>query len=116
MAYGWAVHWVKDWMREHPDVSVELVDLVSLRPIDWPTLEHSVRSTGRCLVVQEDTFLGSVGSSIAAELQQRCFTDLDAPISVVSSADLPIPFAAELERGFLPQERLSAALDNLLKF
>lgn len=116
VAYGWAVHWVKDWMREHPDVSVELVDLVSLRPIDWPTLEHSVRSTGRCLVVQEDTFLGSVGSSIAAELQQRCFMDLDAPISVVSSADLPIPFAAELERGFLPQERLSAALDNLLKF
>lgn len=116
IAYGWAVHWVQSWMLEHPEVSVELVDVVSLRPIDWETLEQSVRKTGRCLVVQEDTFLGSVGSSIAAELQQRCFTSLDAPISVVSSADLPIPFAAELEKGFLPQDRLKAALDELLKY
>ena len=116
IAYGWAVHWVKAWMLEHPEVSVELVDVVSLRPIDWETLEHSVRKTGRCLVVQEDTFLGSVGSSIAAELQQRCFTSLDAPISVVSSADLPIPFAAELEKGFLPQDRLKTALDHILNY
>jgi 2-oxoisovalerate dehydrogenase E1 component len=56
LAYGWAVHWVQSWMLEHPEVSVELVDIVSLRPIDWETLEHSVRKTGRCLVVQEDTF------------------------------------------------------------
>jgi 2-oxoisovalerate dehydrogenase E1 component len=116
IAYGWAVHWVQSWMLEHPEVSVELVDVVSLRPIDWETLEHTVRKTGRCLVVQEDTFLGSVGSSIAAELQQRCFTSLDAPISVVSSADLPIPFAAELEKGFLPQDRLKTALDQILNY
>ena len=116
IAYGWAVHWVQSWMLEHPEVSVELVDVVSLRPIDWETLEHTVRKTGRCLVVQEDTFLGSVGSSIAAELQQRCFTSLDAPISVVSSADLPIPFAAELEKGFLPQDRLKTALDHILNY
>ena len=116
IAYGWAVHWVQSWMLEHPDVSVELVDVVSLRPIDWDTLEHSVRKTGRCLVVQEDTFLGSVGSSIAAELQQRCFRSLDAPISVVSSADLPIPFAAELEQGFLPHDRLKIALNEVLNF
>jgi 2-oxoisovalerate dehydrogenase E1 component len=75
-----------------------------------------VRKTGRCAVIQEDTFLGSIGSSIAAELQQRCFTSLDAPISVVSSADLPIPFAAELEHGFLPHDRLKKSLDDLLKF
>jgi 2-oxoisovalerate dehydrogenase E1 component len=116
IAYGWAVHWVQSWMLEHPEVSVELVDVVSLRPIDWETLEQSVCKTGRCLVVQEDTFLGSVGSSIAAELQQRCFTSLDAPISVVSSADLPIPFAAELEKGFLPQDRLKSAMDQIIKY
>ena len=116
LAYGWAVHWVRVWMQDHPEVSVELIDLVSLRPIDWETLEHSVRKTGRCAVVQEDTFLGSIGSSIAAELQQRCFTALDAPIAVVSSADLPIPFAAELEHGFLPHDRLKKSLDELLKF
>jgi 2-oxoisovalerate dehydrogenase E1 component len=116
IAYGWAVHWVQSWMLEHPEVSVELVDVVSLRPIDWETLEQSVCKTGRCLVVQEDTFLGSVGSSIAAELQHRCFTSLDAPISVVSSADLPIPFAAELEKGFLPQDRLKSAMDQIIKY
>lgn len=116
LAYGWAVQWVRAWMHDHPEVSVELIDLVSLRPIDWDTLEHSVRKTGRCAVIQEDTFLGSIGSSIAAELQQRCFTSLDAPISVVSSADLPIPFAAELEHGFLPHDRLKKSLDDLLKF
>ncbi len=116
LAYGWAVQWVRAWMHDHPEVSVELIDLVSLRPIDWETLEHSVRKTGRCAVIQEDTFLGSIGSSIAAELQQRCFTSLDAPISVVSSADLPIPFAAELEHGFLPHDRLKKSLDDLLKF
>jgi 2-oxoisovalerate dehydrogenase E1 component len=116
IAYGWAVHWVQDWMKRNPNVSVELIDLVSLRPIDWPTLEESVRKTGRCIVVQEDTFLGSIGSSVAAELQSRCFMSLDAPIEVVSSADLPIPFAAELERGFLPHERLEMAFEKSLKF
>jgi pyruvate/2-oxoglutarate/acetoin dehydrogenase E1 component len=68
------------------------------------------------VVVQEDTFLGSIGSSVAAELQSRCFTSLDAPIEVVSSADLPIPFSAELERGFLPHERLEMALNRCVKF
>lgn len=116
VAYGWAVHWVESWMQEHPELSVELIDLVSLRPIDWESLECSVRKTGRCLVVQEDTFLGSVGSSIAAELQQRCFTALDAPVSVVSSSDIPIPFAAELEQGFLPIDRLRIALEELLNY
>ena len=116
IAYGWAVHWAQDWMKRNPNVSVELIDLVSLRPIDWPTLEESVRKTGRCIVVQEDTFLGSIGSSVAAELQSRCFMSLDAPIEVVSSADLPIPFAAELERGFLPHERLEMAFEKSLKF
>jgi 2-oxoisovalerate dehydrogenase E1 component len=116
IAYGWAVHWVQSWMHEHPEVSVELIDVVSLRPIDWETLTVSVQKTGKCIVVQEDTFLGSIGSSIAAELQQRCFRSLDAPIAVVSSADLPIPFAAELERGFLPQDRLKNALDAMLNY
>jgi len=116
IAYGWAVHWVQDWMKRNAEVSVELIDLVSLRPIDWATLEQSVRKTGRCVVVQEDTFLGSIGSSVAAELQSRCFTSLDAPIEVVSSADLPIPFSAELERGFLPHERLEMALNRCVKF
>ena len=45
IAYGWAVHWVQDWMKRNPSVSVDLIDLVSLRPIDWPTLENSVRKT-----------------------------------------------------------------------
>lgn len=116
IAYGWAVHWVQSWMLENPEISVELIDVVSLRPIDWQTLEQSIRKTGRCLVVQEDTFLGSIGSSIASELQQRCFTALDAPIVVVSSADLPIPFAAELERGFLPQARLKDSLELVLNY
>ena len=75
-----------------------------------------MRKTGRCILVQEDTFLGSIGSSVAAELQSRCFTSLDAPIEVVSSADLPIPFAAELEQGFLPHERLEMAFEKCLKF
>ena len=116
VAYGWAVHWVRDWMDQNPGVSVELIDLVSLRPIDWNSLQESVQKTGRCLVVQEDTFLGSVGSSVAAELQASCFSYLDAPIEVVSSADLPIPFAAELERGFLAHERLERALNRVLNF
>jgi len=116
IAYGWAVHWVKAWMLEHPEVSIELIDVVSLRPIDWPLLEVSVHKTGRCVVVQEDTFLGSIGSSIASELQVRCFMSLDAPIKVVSSADLPIPFAAELEQGFLPHDRLKQVLNEVLNF
>jgi 2-oxoisovalerate dehydrogenase E1 component len=116
IAYGSAIHWVQDWMQANPGTSIELIDLVSLRPVDWNTLEKSVRKTNRCLVVQEDTFLGSIGSSIASEIQQRCFAVLDAPVSVLSSSDTPIPFAAELERGFLPQERLDSAFKSILNY
>jgi 2-oxoisovalerate dehydrogenase E1 component len=116
IAYGSAIHWVQDWMQANPGTSIELIDLVSLRPVDWNNLEKSVRKTNRCLVVQEDTFLGSIGSSIASEIQQRCFAVLDAPVSVLSSSDTPIPFAAELERGFLPQERLDSAIQSILNY
>jgi pyruvate dehydrogenase E1 component beta subunit len=87
---------------EDEDVDAEVIDLRSLRPIDWPTLVESVRKTNRCLVVEEGWTTYGVGAEVAAGLQQRVFDDLDAPILRLGGAEVPMPYNRELERAAIP--------------
>ncbi|KRO68648.1 MAG: dehydrogenase, partial [Cryomorphaceae bacterium BACL7 MAG-120322-bin74] len=107
VTYGLGVRWAEAWQKENPSIQAEIIDVRCLLPLDEETIFHSVRKTGRCLVLQEDTFRGSFGSDVAQRIQQECFAQLDAPVSVVSSADLPIPFSAILEKGFLANSKLN---------
>jgi pyruvate dehydrogenase E1 component beta subunit len=98
-------------------VSVEVVDLRTLRPLDYETLEASVRKTGRAVVLHEAVTIGGVGAEISAELNTRLFGRLHAPIQRVGAHDVPLPANLELEKHVIPDmARLRAALDRVLRY
>jgi len=84
-------------------ISVEVIDLRSLRPIDWESCVDSVRKTHRLLIVEEDCRFAGSGAEIAAGMTERCFFDLDAPVQRVAGLDLPTPYNRSLEAASIPQ-------------
>ena len=84
------------------NISAEVIDLRTLRPMDTETLVASVQKTGRCVVVEEGWQQSGVGAEIAARLIEHAFDWLDAPIARVSGKDVPMPYAANLEKLALP--------------
>jgi pyruvate dehydrogenase E1 component beta subunit len=83
-------------------ISVELIDLRTLRPMDTDTVVESVKKTGRCITVEEGWPVCSIGSEIASVLMERAFDWLDAPVLKVAGKDVPMPYAANLEKLALP--------------
>lgn len=79
-------------------VEAEVIDLRSLRPIDYDTVLASVMKTNRCVTVEEGWPVGSIGNHIGAVIMQRAFDYLDAPVVNVTGKDVPMPYAANLER------------------
>jgi 2-oxoisovalerate dehydrogenase E1 component len=116
ITYGMGVHWALDYAEEHPDKDIEIVDLRSLCPLDTDAIYTSARKTGRALVLTEDTLFGSIASDIAAMITENCFEALDAPVMRLGSAHTPIPFAAQLEKGFLANARLGEYVDRLMEY
>jgi pyruvate dehydrogenase E1 component beta subunit len=96
-------------------IDVEVIDLRTLRPLDMETVLASVRKTNRIVTVEEAWPVCSVGSEICAQVAMRAFDDLDAPPVKVSGADVPMPYAANLEKLALPSaERVVAAVKSVL--
>ena len=92
--------------------SVEVIDLRSLSPIDFDTLEDSVRRTGRLVVAHEAPTFGGLGGEIAARLTERAFYSLEAPVLRVGAYHLPYPVAA-VEDQYVPDlDRILEALDR----
>lgn len=83
-------------------ISAELIDLRSLSPIDWETCVESVEKTHRLLVVEEDCRFAGAGAEIAANLGQRCFYSLDAPVKRHAGLNMPTPYNATLEAATIP--------------
>jgi pyruvate dehydrogenase E1 component beta subunit len=83
-------------------IEAELVDLRTLRPLDFDTVIESVKKTSRCIVVEEGWPVGSIGAYVASEIMARAFDWLDAPVLKVSGKDVPMPYAANLEKLALP--------------
>ena len=81
--------------------SLEVVDLRSLSPLDIDTVVASVQRTGRCIVVHEASVFGGFGGEIAAQVQERAFYFLEAPVQRVGAFDVPYP-PAKLESLYLP--------------
>jgi pyruvate dehydrogenase E1 component beta subunit len=84
------------------NISAEIIDLRTLRPMDTETLVRSVEKTGRCVVVEEGWQQSGIGAEIAARLVEHAFDYLDAPVARVSGKDVPMPYAANLEKLALP--------------
>jgi 2-oxoisovalerate dehydrogenase E1 component len=85
-------------------------------PLDKEAIINSVKKTSRALILTEDTLFGSIVNDISAILTEEAFEFLDAPIKRVASLDTPIPFAADLEKGFLGKERFKESLQELLAY
>jgi pyruvate/2-oxoglutarate/acetoin dehydrogenase E1 component len=85
------------------EIEAEVVDLRTLRPLDEATVLDSVRKTRRAVIVDEGWRSGSLAAEIAARIAERAFYDLDAPITRVCSAEVPIPYPKHLEDAALPQ-------------
>ncbi|MCS6903789.1 MAG: dehydrogenase E1 component subunit alpha/beta [Bacteroidia bacterium] len=116
VAYGWAVHWAIDNVKLFPHSSIEIIDLRTLLPWDKETVMASLRKTGKCLILHEDTLTGGIGAEICAFLQEEMFQWLDAPIMRLGALDTPVPFNAELENNFLPIHRLYDKIKVLLEY
>jgi pyruvate dehydrogenase E1 component beta subunit len=96
-------------------VSVDFIDLRSLRPLDEDALYRSVAKTGRCVVVHEGHLFAGVGAEIAARLQEVCFDYLQAPVLRVTNRDVPQPYATNLEKAIMPNpQRIVDAVNRVL--
>ncbi|AXV15656.1 pyruvate dehydrogenase complex E1 component subunit beta [Neorhizobium sp. SOG26] len=87
---------------EKEGIDVELIDLRTIRPMDLPTVIESVKKTGRLVTVEEGFPQSSVGTEIATRVMQQAFDYLDAPILTIAGKDVPMPYAANLEKLALP--------------
>lgn len=85
-------------------ISLEIIDLRTLLPLDDDAFVESVKKTGRLLVVHEDTRTGGIAGEIAMRVNEKAFEWLDAPILRVTAIDAPVPYSGSLEDYFLPQE------------
>ena len=88
----------------HDGIDCEVVDLRTLRPLDMDTVATSVRKTHRAVVVQEQWRLFGAAAEITAQIYERCFDDLDAPVERVTGEDVPAPYARNLELRAFPNE------------
>ncbi len=101
-------------MEEENGLSVEVIDLRSLRPLDTETIINSVKKTNRAIVFEEDWRSFGIGAEIAATLQEEAFDFLDAPIKRVASVEVPLPYSKPLELAALTgAKQLIEAIDEL---
>ncbi|HYE02159.1 MAG TPA: alpha-ketoacid dehydrogenase subunit beta [Phycisphaerales bacterium] len=102
--------------RLHEDVSVELIDLRTIYPIDADTIAASVQKTGRCVIVHEAPKTCGLGAELAALIQERCFLQLEAPVQRVTGFDTVMPYY-KLELDYLPDPaRIGEAIEACLAY
>ena len=116
ITYGAGVHWASEYAGNQPGHSIDILDLRTLLPLDYPAIKASVKRTGKVLILHEDTLIGGLGGEIAAWIAEHCFEWLDAPVMRCASLDTPIPFNAELEKNFLAKSRLEETINELLNY
>ena len=115
ITYGMGVHWALACADTLP-YSFDIIDLRALLPWDKEAVRASVQKTGRAFVLHEDTLVGGIGAEVAAWISTHLFEYLDAPVERLGSWDTPVPFAASLEKAFLPDSRLKEALLRWMKY
>lgn len=116
ISYGAGVHWALKTLEQNPHINADLLDLRTLVPLDKEAIFESVKKTGKVIILQEDSMFGGIGSDISALIMENCFEYLDAPVKRVASLETPIPFAANLEASYLPKEKFTEMLLELLSY
>jgi 2-oxoisovalerate dehydrogenase E1 component beta subunit len=119
ITYGSMVHHSRNAIEKlaESDLSIELIDLRSIMPLDRETIYRSVRKTSRVVLVYEDHKTLGIGAEIAALLSEELFDFLDAPIIRVAAPDTPVPFSPPLEEFYLPKEDdIIAAVNRSIEY
>ena len=91
-------------LEEQEQISAEVIDLRCLRPLDMETVITSVKKTNRAVIVEDDWKFGGFGGELSAQIMERAFDWLDAPVARVSGKDVPMPYNRNLEFAALPSE------------
>lgn len=118
IAYGGTLHKALEAadMLAEDQISAEVVDLRTLRPLDDATIIDSVRRTQSAVIVDEGWRSGSLSAEVTARIMEQAFYDLDAPVERVCTAEVPLPYAKHLEDAALPQtEDIVAAARKVLR-
>ncbi|CAN5714356.1 dehydrogenase E1 component subunit alpha/beta [soil metagenome] len=113
ITYGAGVHWALDYAKNHQDISLYILDLRTLLPLDYASIKNAVVATGKVIVLHEDTLTGGIGGEVAAWIAENCFEQLDAPVMRCASLDTPIPFNLDLEKNFMAYSRLGECIERL---
>ncbi|TGE09688.1 alpha-ketoacid dehydrogenase subunit alpha/beta [Hymenobacter fodinae] len=115
ITYGAGVHWATA-LADELGLSADILDLRTLLPWDTEAVRKTVEKNGRVIILHEDTLVGGLGGEIAAWIAEHCFEHLDAPVQRVASLDTAVPFAPQLEKVFLPQQRLRQTVEKLRNY
>ena len=115
ITYGMGVHWAKQVIEELV-IDAEIIDLRTLLPIDYATIEQSVKKTNKVIILHEDTLIGGLGGEISAYISEHLFEHLDGPVMRCASLDTPVPFAKGLEEAFMPVGRFREQVRRLLEY
>lgn len=116
VTYGLGVHWAIEALNKRSDIQADLIDLRTLSPLDTETIYKSVKKTGKVIVLHEDCLTGGIGGEISALITENCFEYLDAPVIRCASLDTPVPFNTKLEKNFLANSKLEAAIEKIMKY
>lgn len=115
ITYGMGVHWASKYCDDH-DLDAEVIDLVSLSPIDYESIDTTVKKTNKILILHEDTMFGGIGGDISAYISENLFEYLDGPVVRLASLNTPVPFDKGLEQIFLPTARMKEKIDRLMNY
>jgi 2-oxoisovalerate dehydrogenase E1 component len=116
ITYGSGVHWATEYASAHREISIDILDLRTLLPLDYDAIRSAVKRTGKVLLLHEDTLTGGIGGEIAAWIAEHCFQYLDGPVMRCASLDTAVPFNIELEQNFLAKSRLDEAVQQLMDY
>ena len=115
ITYGLGVQWALDCAKKSK-YSIEILDLRTLNPLDKESIYSTVRKTNRVLILHEDNLTGGIGGEISSMISEHCFDFLDAPIARLGSMDTPVPFSDNLEKIYLPKNKIKNKIEKLMSF
>lgn len=118
ITYGMGVQWALETAEEFAkkDISLEVLDLRCLAPLDYEAIKATVQKTNKVLLLQEPSLIMGPMSEISAYINEHCFEFLDAPVIRCAALDMPIPFNKRLEEGYMDNVQLRSSLIKLLEY
>lgn len=117
ITYGMGVYWAKAAAKNYAG-RIEILDLRTLNPLDWNSVQESVKKHSRAFVLTEEPLMNSFAESLAGRISKECFEYLDAPVQTLGAANLPaIPLNVDLEKQMLPNaDKVAGVLEELLNY